>query len=93
MLITAALLMAFASPAPQAAVPTVFEKVRSDGVRVVCVEHVKRPSIVSPRTECRTPQSWRNAAIEREYFPSVDNFYPNPAYATVPQPSKPVLLR
>ncbi len=39
--------------------PRVYEKVRSDGVTVVCVRHERKPTVMTARTECKPANQWR----------------------------------
>lgn len=52
-----ALALAMSGQAPVE--PRVFEKVRSDGVTVVCVRHDRKPTIFTARVECKPAAQWR----------------------------------
>ncbi len=45
-------------------VPTdarVFEKLRSDGVTVICVRHDEKPTVFTPLTDCKPASGWVRA--------------------------------
>ncbi|KQN19296.1 hypothetical protein ASE86_12360 [Sphingomonas sp. Leaf33] len=60
------LLAAVAAAGTAPAEPRVFEKIRSDGVTVVCVRHDEKPTILTSRVECRERADWiRSSAYNR----------------------------
>ncbi len=78
-------------------VPTdarVFEKLRSDGVTVICVRHDEKPTIFTPLIECKPASGWVRATESslrgrrnQERMPNPEWDFPTTPGLTTPRAS------